>query len=531
MMALAKNNSQTIAISLAAFSLYQNRETVYNILNQLWTFGGSVWNWAEREVQLVRVSYFPIHQYQLDAERIHKGLQPKLEGRDGHWLLSFKKEYKKFLRSVDTYEEQLPFLQGVEKLTELHIMPDRCDTDSGIEARFSQGYFIKFIKAILDKTPFSELSQDQFVVITRAWHFLVSIDAIISIDDLKKDSMVKLIGYQRDLDENDNSFCQALETGLIRKSKKCSGFIVNESNIEKTWKVFQGMFRIAPNCKDSLYSELIENCTLWLSIDQEAFFLLKLRDLNFVDLTLFSFQQTPLCVFSRKIHRVYEQVVEFEEERKYLIKRLTKKLLEANVLQNGDAVLNDFYTKSNEELKAKDLGLELLTTMHKDHTTFPFGVAARIKPVLKQLESGGALRFIVKMVEVHLCKTLLHGFLVDQEKIEETVAQAQQFGFYLKRTGRSYRDQVKSCQVYFDKDHSLFSIAIYHEQVEAKGMDSEISLRHCFSRHVELVCLKPDPYTQVNIHNLNALLLTCLAIVYSPSKSFAIQALYLICAL
>lgn len=40
-----------------------------------------------------------------------------------------------------------------------------------------------------------------------------------------------------------------------------------------------------------------------------------------------------------------------------------------------------------------------------------------------------------------------------------------------------------------------------------------------------------DPYTQVNIHNLKALLLTCLAIVYNPSKSFATQAPHLICAL
>jgi hypothetical protein len=42
---------------------------------------------------------------------------------------------------------------------------------------------------------------------------------------------------------------------------------------------------------------------------------------------------------------------------------------------------------------------------------------------------------------------------------------------------------------------------------------------------------EPDPYTQVNIHNLKALLLTCLAIVYNPSKSFANQAPHLIFAL
>ena len=42
---------------------------------------------------------------------------------------------------------------------------------------------------------------------------------------------------------------------------------------------------------------------------------------------------------------------------------------------------------------------------------------------------------------------------------------------------------------------------------------------------------RPDPYTQVNIHNLKALPLTCLAIVYNPSKLFATQAPHLICAL
>ncbi len=43
--------------------------------------------------------------------------------------------------------------------------------------------------------------------------------------------------------------------------------------------------------------------------------------------------------------------------------------------------------------------------------------------------------------------------------------------------------------------------------------------------------LEADPYTQVNIHNLKALPLTCLAIVYNPSKLFATQAPHLICAL